>query len=65
MTERERLDAYVQWNQMTRHQIIVAHLTLIASCDEIDNRLRKAFGIESNVGRTDLIDQVIAKTNRE
>ncbi len=29
MTERERLEAYVQWNQLTRHQIITAHLTLI------------------------------------
>lgn len=61
MTERERLEEYVKWNQLARHQIIVAHLTLIANCDEVCDRLAKAFGIKSWIGLTDLADKIIAQ----
>lgn len=61
MTERERLDAYVQWNQMTRHQLIVAHLTLIDGTDNAQRELAKAFGIESYLGWSDLICQAKEK----
>lgn len=61
MTERERLEAYVQWNQMTRHQLITAHLTLIDGTDHAQRQLAKAFNIDSYLGWSDLIAQVKEK----
>ena len=62
MTEREKLDAYVQWNQMTRHQIITAHLTLIDGTDDAQRSLAEAFGVKDYFGWSDLIDQVKRKS---
>lgn len=59
--EVRRLNDYVRWNQLTPHQIIVAHLMLIQASDENNTRLAKAFGLDSYVGTADVIDQVIAK----
>lgn len=64
MTERQRLDAYVQWNQCTRHQLITAHLTLIDAGDEARVKLAKAFGIESYLSWDDLIEQVVKKAKK-
>jgi len=34
VTELERLQRYVEWNQASRHQLIVAHTTLIDAMAE-------------------------------
>lgn len=62
---RARLDRYVEWNQLTRHQVIVAHLHLLEATSENEKRLADAFGIASWRGTSDLIDQVIAKTQQK
>lgn len=35
----ERLEAYVEWNTLTRHQIIVAHLQLVEDMDKVRQRV--------------------------
>lgn len=63
-TERERLEKYVAWNKLTRHQIITAHLTLIEGDSEHREKLARAFDIEHHAGWSDLIQQVISKAGR-
>lgn len=42
MSPAEKLERYVQWNQLTRHQLIVAHMTLIAATEEATAALKGA-----------------------
>jgi hypothetical protein len=41
MTEAERLEKYVGFNQLTRHQLVVAHITLIDELQHARRRLAK------------------------
>ena len=61
MSEQERLEAYAEWNMLTRHQIITAHLLLIEGTKDARRELAEAFDIESYAGWSDLIAQVKAK----
>ena len=61
MSSQETLEAYVEWNMLTRHQIITAHLLLIDGTRDAQLELAEAFDIESYAGWSDLIAQVKAK----
>lgn len=40
----EQAEQYVQWNQCTRHQLIVAHMTLVRETTEATKTLMAALG---------------------
>ena len=52
---------YVRWNQMTRHQIIVAHMTLIGACDEAAATLAKAMETTTSYGMLQLAEMAAKK----
>ena len=71
MTELERLRRYVEWNQATRHQLIVAHITLIdamaekrARVEELEAVVAKAVNeLEgtSHVGVGDMLERTLLR----
>ena len=40
----EQAEKYVQWNQCTRHQLIVAHMLLVEETDKATKALMSALG---------------------
>ena len=51
----ERLEKYVEFNQLTRHQLIVAHLTLIESVEMEQVRLSNAMNEGDNRTLSELV----------
>lgn len=41
MTELARLQKYVEWNRVDRHQLIVAHMTLVREAEGMQEKLRQ------------------------
>ncbi len=40
----EQTEQYVKWNQLTRHRLIVAHMTLVSETDDATKALMGALG---------------------
>ena len=55
----------MEWNTLTRHQIIVAHLQLMEDMDKVRQRLAKEFGLESCVLWEELAYVIIEEKRRE
>ena len=53
-------EEYIRWNQLTRHQLIIAHMTLIAGHSEAVKKLAKALGTSESYGLLQLADQAAA-----
>ncbi len=56
---------YIKWNQLSRHQIIVAHLTLIDSANDASVRLAKALDTTTTFGLTQLVDMAIERLAKQ
>lgn len=56
----EDLATYVEWNKLTRHQLIVAHMTLVRSIRHHEKTLATALGSQ-NYGLSILIGMACDK----
>lgn len=64
MTETDA-QKYVRWNQMTRHQLIVAHMTLVRGMTEVSETLAKALDTTTSFGAVQLADMAARKLRGE
>lgn len=54
-------EKYMAWNQLTRHQLITAHMILISGVDQAVQTLAKALDTTTSYGLRQLADQAAAK----
>lgn len=57
----EDTDNYIKWNRLTRHQLIVAHMTLIRELQDARIRLSAALQHKHLVPLSQLVDEAVIK----
>ena len=56
---------YIKWNQLPRHQIIVAHLTLIDGAGEAIAKLAAALDTTTTFGLIQLVDMAVERIKQK